>query len=154
MKASLSILRIAIAIAVILGVIAWLAFTAYGSSKSYFVHIAELRAMGDKAYHANLRVDGFVQPGSIAQSGTHVDFVLNEYESHTPNAANGRLLKISYQGAEPPPDTFKDNAEALAIGTYGRDAVFHATALQAKCASKYQASQPGTAAAAKPDAVN
>jgi cytochrome c-type biogenesis protein CcmE len=30
----------------------------------------------------------------------------------------------------------------LAIGTYGRDGVFHATQLQAKCASKY-APAPG-----------
>ena len=31
-----------------------------------------------------------------------------------------------YKGSEPPPDTFKDDAQALAIGTYGRDGVFHA----------------------------
>ncbi|HEY0795281.1 MAG TPA: cytochrome c maturation protein CcmE, partial [Acidisarcina sp.] len=47
------------------------------------------------------------------------------------------------QGTEPPPDTFKDNAQALAIGTYGRDGVFHATQLQAKCASKYAPAKPG-----------
>ena len=42
-----------------------------------------------------------------------------------------------YKGSEPPPDTFKDDSQALAMGTIGRDGVFHATALQAKCASKY-----------------
>ena len=47
---------------------------------------------------------------------------------------------------EPPPDTFKDNAQALAIGTYGRDGVFHATQIQAKCASKYAPAQPKTTA--------
>ena len=83
--------------------------------------------MGDKAYHSNLRVDGFVQPGSIEQNGTHVDFVLNEFESHSPKAAGGRLLKVSYKGSEPPPDTFKDDAAGAGHGTYGRDGVFHAT---------------------------
>jgi len=147
MKVSPNTLRISIASAVILGTIAWLAYTGYGSSKSYFVHIGELRAMGDKAYHDQLRVDGFVQPGTIEQDGTHVDFVMNEFESHSPKAATGRLLKVSYKGSEPPPDTFKDDAEALAIGTYGRDGVFHATELQAKCASKYAPQQPGAAPA-------
>jgi cytochrome c-type biogenesis protein CcmE len=101
--------------------------------------------MGDKAYHSNLRVEGFVVPGSIEQSGTHVTFVMNEFESHTPKAATGRLLTVNYKGSEPPPDTFKDDSQALAMGTYGRDGVFHATVLQAKCASKYAPAQPGAA---------
>jgi cytochrome c-type biogenesis protein CcmE len=157
MKVSPNTLKIGIAAAVIVATIGWLAYTGYGSSKSYFVHIAELRAMGDKAYHSQLRVDGFVKPGSILQDGTNVEFVMNEFESHSPNAASGRLLKVSYKGTEPPPDTFKGDAEALAIGTYGRDGVFHATELQAKCASKYAPQQPGAAPAspsAKPAAAS
>jgi cytochrome c-type biogenesis protein CcmE len=143
MKVSPNTLRISIAVAVILGTIAWLAYTGYGSSKSYYVTIAQLGGMGDKAYHSNLRVEGFVEPGSIERKGPHVEFVLNEYESHSPKAASGRLLKVSYKGSEPPPDTFKDDSQALAMGTYGRDGVFHATVLQAKCASKYAPAQPG-----------
>jgi len=135
--------RIGIAVAVILGTIGWLAFTSYGSSKSYYVTIAELGKMGDKAFSSNLRVEGFVEPGSIQQDGPHVTFVLNEFESHNANAAKGRKLTVIYKGSEPPPDTFKDDAQALAMGTIGRDGVFHATALQAKCASKYAPSQPG-----------
>jgi len=150
MRLSLNSWRIGIAALVILGTIGWLAYSGYSSSKSYYVTIAELGGMGDKAYHNQLRVEGFVQPGSIEQNGTHVDFVLNEFESHTPNAAKGRVLKVSYKGAEPPPDTFKDDSQALAEGTFGRDGVFHATALQAKCASKYAPTQPGSAPAASP----
>ena len=86
MKISRKHLRIGIAVAVILGTIGWLAFTGYGANKSYYVTIAELGGMGDKAYHSQLRVEGFVQPGSIEQNGTHVDFVLNEFESHSPKA--------------------------------------------------------------------
>jgi cytochrome c-type biogenesis protein CcmE len=145
MKISQNTLRIGIAVFVILGTIGWLAYSGYGAGKSYFVTIAELGGMGDKAYHSNLRVEGFVQPGSIEQNGTHVEFVLNEFESHSPKAATGRQLRVSYKGAEPPPDTFKDDSQALAEGTYGRDGVFHATTLQAKCASKYAPAQPGAA---------
>jgi cytochrome c-type biogenesis protein CcmE len=135
--------KIGIAVAIIVGTIGWLAFTGYGSSKSYYVTIAELGGMGDKAYHSNLRVEGFVQPGSIEQNGTHVTFMLNEFESHSPKAATGRLLKVVYKGSEPPPDTFKDDSQALADGTFGKDGVFHANTLQAKCASKYAPTQPG-----------
>jgi cytochrome c-type biogenesis protein CcmE len=145
-------LRIGIAVAIIVGTVAWLAFSGAEASKSYYVTIAELGGMGDMAFKSQLRVEGFVRPGSIEQSGTHVTFVLNEFESHTPKAASGRLLKVVYNGSEPPPDTFKDDAQALAIGTYGRDGVFHATVLQAKCASKYAPAQPG-AQPAQPNAA-
>ncbi len=145
MKTSGKTLRIGIAVAIILGTIGWLAFTGYGANKSYYVTIAELGGMGDKAYHSQLRVEGFVQPGSIEHDGPHVTFVLNEFESHSPKAATGRTLKVVYKGNEPPPDTFKDDAQALAEGSYGRDGEFHANVLQAKCASKYAPAQPGAA---------
>jgi cytochrome c-type biogenesis protein CcmE len=76
-----------------------------------------------------------------------VIFLLNEFESHNPKAAKGRVLRVEYKGSEPPPDTFKDDSQALAQGTIGRDGVFHASALQAKCASKYAPAQPGAAPA-------
>ena len=149
MSKSSNNVKIGIAVAIIVGTIGWLAFTGYGSNKSYYVTIAELGGMGDKAFHNNLRVEGFVQPGSISQAGTHVTFVLNEFESHSPKAVGGKLLKVEYKGTEPPPDTFKDDSQALAEGTFGRDGVFHANTLQAKCASKY-APKPGGQPGASP----
>jgi cytochrome c-type biogenesis protein CcmE len=143
MKLSSSSVRIGLAVAVIVGTIGWLAWSGANASKSYYVTIAELHGMGDKAYSSNLRVEGFVQPGSIEQTGTHVMFVLNEFESHSPKAGQGKLLKVEYKGSEPPPDTFKDDSQALAMGTFGHDGVFHANNLQAKCASKYAPQQPG-----------
>lgn len=120
--------RIGIAIVVILATIAYLAVSGVRANKSYYVTIQELQSMGPKAYSRNLRVAGNVVPGSIQHSGTNANFVLIE---------NANKLRVSYEGEDPPPDTFKDNAQALAIGTYGHDGVFHATQLQAKCASKY-----------------
>ena len=149
MKNSSNSLRIGIAVAIIVGTIGWLAFSGYGSSKSYYVKLPELVSLGDQAYKSNLRVEGFVRPGSIEQSGTNVTFVLTEFESHSAKAGTGRTLQVSYKGSEPPPDTFKDDAQALAMGTLGRDGVFHANQLQAKCASKY-APQQGQPAAQPP----
>ena len=110
------------------------------ANKSYYVTIQEMQAMGSKAYTRNLRVAGNVLPGSIQHSGTSANFVLVE---------NSNKLRVSYEGEDPPPDTFKDNSQALAIGTYGRDGVFHATQLQAKCASKYAPANAGSGAAAQ-----
>jgi cytochrome c-type biogenesis protein CcmE len=129
------------ATAIILVSLAYLAYTGAQQSKSYYVTIKELRGMGDSAYTKRLRVAGNVQPGSIRRNGTKVDFVLVE---------NDKLLNVAYSGTEPPPDTFKDNAQALAEGNFGHDGVFHAKALQAKCASKYAPQQPGTPAAPAP----
>jgi cytochrome c-type biogenesis protein CcmE len=120
----------------IVAAITWLAISGARDTKSYYVTITELQAMGSKAYTRNLRVAGNVLPGSIARTGPNADFTLIE---------QGRMLKVDYIGAEPPPDTFKDDAQALAIGTFGRDGTFHATELQAKCASKYAPAQPGAA---------
>jgi cytochrome c-type biogenesis protein CcmE len=118
---------------VILVTLGYLAYTGVQESKSYYVTIKELRGMGDTAYSKRLRVAGNVQPGSIKRTGTKVEFVLVE---------NDQILAVIYSGTEAPPDTFKDNSQALADGSFGRDGVFHAKQLQAKCASKY-APQPG-----------
>jgi cytochrome c-type biogenesis protein CcmE len=115
-------------VAVILISLGFLAYTGVQESKSYYVTIKELRGMGDGAFAKRLRVAGNVQPGSIKRSGTSVDFVLME---------NDQLLPVAYTGTEAPPDTFKDDSQALADGNFGRDGVFHAKELQAKCASKY-----------------
>ena len=128
---------------VILLSLGYLAYTGVQDSKSYYVTIKELQGMGDGAYSKRLRVAGNVVPGSIKRSGTRVDFLLKEQDL---------TLPVSYTGTEAPPDTFKDDSQALADGSFGRDGVFHAKQLQAKCASKYapQPGQPGATPAGEP----
>lgn len=142
-------LRFGSAMVIILLALGYLAYTGVQESKSYYVTIKELRGMGDGAYSKRLRVAGNVQPGSIKRSGTNVNFTLVE---------NDQVLNVIYNGTEPPPDTFKDNAQALAEGSFGRDGVFRAKQIQAKCASKYapqQGTQPtGTSMTAVPGGVS
>lgn len=61
MKTSGTTLRIGIAAATIVGTIGWLAISGYGASKSYYVTVAELGRMGDKAYTSRLRVDPYAK---------------------------------------------------------------------------------------------
>src|SRR5690242_11736845 len=132
-------LKFGTAIIVIIADLGFLAYTGVQESKSYYVTIKELHGMGDGAYTKRLRVAGNVQPGSIKRSGVNMSFVLVE---------NDQLLNVVYNGTEPPPDTFKDNAQALAAGTFGHDNVFYAKEIQAKCASKYAPQQNAGANAA------
>jgi cytochrome c-type biogenesis protein CcmE len=115
-------IKIVVATLLILGTVGWLSYSGVQQTKEYYVTIGELNALGGKAYTRHLRVAGNVAPGSIQRTGPNAQFVLLE-QGHT----------------------FKDDAQALAVGTYGRDGVFHATQLQAKCASKYAPAKPGEA---------
>ena len=117
-------------VAVIVGALAWLAAGGISETKTYYKTIAELGQMGGNALGKRLRVAGDVEPGSIVRKGRQVEFVLHQEQ---------QKLKVVYSGTEPLPDTFRDGAQALADGKMGRDGVFQASKIQAKCASKYEA---------------
>jgi cytochrome c-type biogenesis protein CcmE len=126
----------------ILGVLAWLAVGGIQETQTYFKTIPELRAMGDQSQVKRLRVGGFVEPGSVSRKGHDVHFVMVENEGGT----GTDHLAVVYSGIDPLPDTFKDHAQALAEGKLDSSGVFHATKIQAKCASKYEAKPPQTPA--------
>src|ERR1700761_9668374 len=91
--------KIVVASLVIVATVIYLAVTAQQDNKQYYVTIGELQSMGNKAYTRHLRVAGDVVANSIERNGTNARFVLTE---------QGHTLPVSYQGIEPPPDTFKD----------------------------------------------
>src|SRR5215471_9259117 len=139
--------RFGLVIAVIVVSLGYLAYTGVQESKSYYYTIKEMRAQGDGIYTKRLRVGGNVVPGTIHQAGTNADFILVEED---PQTKERQELRVSYKGTEPPPDTFKDNSQALVLGELGRDGVFHAREIQAKCASKYAPQQGGSASSTPP----
>src|SRR5450755_449931 len=116
--------------ALIVGSLVWLAVGGVKETKTYYKTIPELATMGHDAQGQRLRVGGDVQPGSIKKAGTQTAFVLHQ---------GTQTLKVLYSGNDPLPDTFRDNAQALADGRLGSDGVFEANKIQAKCASKYEA---------------
>lgn len=125
-------------VAVIVGTLVWLAAGGISETGTYYKTISELGQMGGEALDKRLRVAGDVEPGSIVRNGRDVEFVLRQEQLK---------LKVVYSGTEPLPDTFRDGAQALADGKMGRDGVFQASKIQAKCASKYEA-KPGQKPAA------
>jgi cytochrome c-type biogenesis protein CcmE len=122
--------KFGLVIAVILTTLGWLASEGVSETKTYYKTVAELRQMGEDAYTKRLRVAGDVADGTIARSGRQVKFVLKQ---------EALTIPVVYDSVEPLPDTFRDGAQAVADGRMGRDGVFHAAKIQAKCASKYEA---------------
>jgi cytochrome c-type biogenesis protein CcmE len=91
--------------------------------------------MGGQAQSRHVRVGGDVQTNSIKHEAGLITFTLVQ---------DKEILRVAYEGRDPLPDTFRDGAQALADGKLGPDGVFHASEVQAKCASKY-APKPGMA---------
>ena len=110
--------------------IAWIGFSSFDESLAYYKTVDELKAMNDNAYGKRLRVAGNVVAGSIERTSSAVNFRLEQ---------KGEILPIRYVGKDLLPDTFKDGAQALAEGHLVRGGEFEATKIQAKCASKYEA---------------
>src|SRR5690242_12206474 len=125
--------KFAALIVVVIGTLVWLATAGMNETKTYYKTISELGQMGDQAYGKRLRVGGDVETGSIQRKGSQVEFFLIQ---------ENRRVRVAYTGSDPLPDTFRDGAQALADGKMGKDGVFHANKIQAKCASKYEA-KPG-----------
>lgn len=115
-------------IAIILATIAWLAYSGIQESKTYYVTVEELLA-SPVTEHRRFRVAGDVAVGSIRRSVGKVEFALQQ---------GTQVVPVVYTGVDPLPDTLVDRAQAVAEGRF-EGGTFHADAVQAKCASKYEA---------------
>jgi len=123
-------LKFGLLITVILGTLAWLAIGGISETKTYYMTIAEVAKLPKESAEKRIRVGGDVEAKSIVRDGTATRFTLSQ---------DNLRLTVVYTGTEPLPDTFKDGSQALADGKLGTDGVFHASKIQAKCASKYEA---------------
>ena len=130
-------------ITVIFVIIGWLAFSGINESKTYYKTISELKRLPNGELSKRVRVTGDVLPGSIQRAGTAVKFTICEKE-------HNQLLSVLYTGKDPLPDTFRDNAQAMADGRMQPDGTFHASSIAAKCPSKYEAAPGGGGKVQKP----
>jgi cytochrome c-type biogenesis protein CcmE len=117
-----------------------LAYVGYTQSRTYYHTISELPALPPSALHQRMRVSGNVRAGSITRVDGRTDFVLEE---------QGKDLAVSYVGRDTLPDTFRDGAQALVEGRLMPEGGFVAEQVQAKCASKYEAT-PGATPSSPP----
>jgi cytochrome c-type biogenesis protein CcmE len=101
----------------------------------YFLTPTELSAKttaDPSFYDVGLKMGAKVVPGSIRrdQATQQVDFVVSDGVKQYP---------VTYRGLVP--DTFTDanDIEVIVEGRLGRDGVFRATEVLAKCGSRYEA---------------
>lgn len=127
---------------IIVAALGWLAMDGITEAATYYVTLEELHAMDDAAAKERIRVGGDVEPHSIVRRAESVEFTITQQEE---GSEEMRKLNVVYTGSDPLPDTFRDNAQALCDGKLRADGVFEAHKIQAKCASKYEAT-PGEGA--------
>jgi len=122
------------ALIIVAGVL-FLIVTGVRETGVYFLTPTELvaRTTADPTFHdVGLKVGARVVPGSIRRddAARRVDFEVTDGTSRFP---------VTYVGLVP--DTFTDanDIEVIVEGKFGRDGVFHATEVLAKCGSRYEA---------------
>lgn len=126
--------RFLIGAAVIVLGVGFLIVEGVRSTGVYFLTPTELlaRTAQDPSFHdVGLKVGAKVVPGSIRRDAPTqtIDFEVSDGTSQVP---------VTYRGIVP--DTFTDanNIEVIVEGKLGRDGVFHATEVLAKCGSRYE----------------
>ncbi len=115
---------------IIAAALVWLGFVGFQESKAYYITVDEYRSMQGTLGDKTLKLAGEVQAGSVDRSDTRMEFVLGDREKN---------IRVRYVGKDIIPDTFKEGTRALVEGKAAADGVFHATHIEAKCASKYEA---------------
>ena len=124
---------ILVLVAVVLVVVAYLAFSSIGSALVYYLTPSELLARGDAAIGETVRLGGQVKVGSISGDPTDLTFVLTD-----PDA------EITVHSTASPTRSFREGSGAVVEGALGSDGVFEATRVIVKHDENYQAPEPGT----------
>jgi cytochrome c-type biogenesis protein CcmE len=124
--------RFAIGALVIVAGVGALIATGVQETGVYFLTPTELltRTRADSIFHdVGIKVGAKVVPGSVQRDARTIAFRVSDGTSEFP---------VTYTGLIP--DTFTDasNIEVIVEGKYGRDGVFHATEVLAKCGSRYE----------------
>ena len=114
-----------------LGIASALVLNAFNSNLVFFFSPSQVKA-NEAPRERSFRIGGLVEQGSVVREakGLTIRFVVTDLAQKIP---------VTYTGLVP--DTFTDasNIEVIVEGKYGRDGVFHATEVLAKCGSRYEA---------------
>lgn len=123
---------ILVLVAVVLVVVAYLAFSNIGSALVYYVTPSELLGRGDAAIGQTVRLGGLVKVGSISGDPTDLTFVLTDGET-----------EITIHSTSAPTRSFREGSGAVVEGALAADGTFEATRVIVKHDENYQAPEPG-----------
>lgn len=115
---------VSLIVAAIAGLAVWAMFSP--GALAYYKTPSDIVAGGRASFDGTLRLGGRVLDGSLQRDGTTVRFTISDGDASVPVVFRGDV-----------PDTLKDGTDAIASGTIAGDGTMHATAVQAKCSSKF-----------------
>lgn len=121
-----------VGVAVVVAVIAYLAFSSVGNALVYYLTPTELLARGDAAIGETVRLGGLVKVGSIQGSGSNISFILTD-GTHELRVDSNAL----------PTRSFREGIGAVVEGELGRDGVFDASQVIVKHDEVYVAPSEG-----------
>jgi cytochrome c-type biogenesis protein CcmE len=118
------------AIAVVAGVLAFVAYGNIGGNLVYYWSPKEVQAAGRKAVGASIRLGGLVAPGSIDRAATGLDlrFTVTDGDATVPVHASAV-----------PPAMFREGIGVVVEGTLREDGVFESRRLMVKHDNEYRA---------------
>ena len=122
------------ALAVVAGVLAFVAYSDIGGNLVYYWSPKEVHAAGDKAVGATIRLGGLVEPGSIVRTSTGLDlrFTVTDGDATVPVHASAV-----------PPAMFREGIGVVVEGTMRKDGVFESRRLMVKHDNEYRAPGDG-----------
>jgi cytochrome c-type biogenesis protein CcmE len=119
-------------VAVVVGVIGYLAFSSVGNALVYYLTPTELLARGDAAIGQTIRLGGLVKEGSISGAAPDLYFVLTDGTTEMP---------VHTRSA--PTRSFREGIGAVVEGELGEDGVFAASQVIVKHDENYVAPSEG-----------
>jgi cytochrome c-type biogenesis protein CcmE len=119
-------------VAVVLVVVAYLAFSSIGSALVYYLTPTELIDRGEAAVGETVRLGGQVATGSVSGPATDLTFVLTDGDA-----------EITVHSTVAPTRSFREGSGAVVEGALGTDGVFEATQVIVKHDENYEAPAPG-----------
>jgi cytochrome c-type biogenesis protein CcmE len=121
-----------IAVALVLGGLALLAFGSIGSALVYYLTPTELVARGESAVGVTVRLGGLVKPGSVERSTDRMSFILTDGEAD---------IRVSTSFL--PTASFREGAGAVVEGSLTAPGRFQATRVIVKHDENYVAPSAG-----------
>ena len=119
-----AVVRWGLPAAVVAACVGYLIYSASGGSSVYYMTVSQLRAQSPAG---DVRVAGVVQNDvQKSEGGLHVTFTEKD---------NTAALPVEYTGTLP--DIFQPGITVVAEGKLGKDGIFHARTLLAKCPSRF-----------------
>ena len=127
-------------VAVVMGVIAWLAFSGIGNALVYYQTPSELLERGEEAIGQQVRLGGLVKEGSVSGPATDLTFIVTDGTS-----------EITVHSTSAPTSSFREGVGAVVEGRLAGSGVFEATRVLVKHDENYVAPTQGEVPSHIPD---